>query len=155
MNREPAEPMLYFAYGSNMERHHMKRRCRSAKFVAAATLRDYELTFTGTSTVWGGGVADLAPAKGATVEGVLWEITEEDRTALDEYEGYPKVYVRRNVEVETRKGGKVEAFAYFMARPGTYKAPSRRYMQLLVSGAEEHGLSDGYVMRLEAVKTAG
>lgn len=131
----------------------MKRRCPSAKFVAAARLRDYELHFAGTSTMWGGGVADLKPAKGKIVEGVLWEIAEVDLKALDEYEGYPKVYVRKNVEVETLDERKVQAFAYFMVRPGTYKAPSRRYLQLLVSGAEEHGLSDEYVMRLEAIKT--
>jgi len=147
--------MFYFAYGSNMERHHMKRRCRSAKFVASATLRDYELNFTGTSSMWGGGVADLNPAKGKVVEGVLWEITEADLKGLDAYEGYPKVYVRRNVEVETPDGRKMEAFAYFMARPGLYKAPSRRYLRLLVSGAEEHGLSDKYIMSLEAIRTAG
>ncbi|MEE9221808.1 MAG: gamma-glutamylcyclotransferase [candidate division NC10 bacterium] len=33
--------------------------------------------------------------------------------------------------------------------------PSKRYMRLLVQGAEEHGLSDAYVMRLEAIKTSG
>jgi gamma-glutamylcyclotransferase len=133
----------------------MKRRCRLAKFVAAARLRDHELNFTGTSTMWGGGVADLNPVKGGVVEGVLWEISEADLKALDEYEGYPKVYVRRMVEVETGDGRKLEALAYFMARPGMYKAPSRRYMQLLVSGAEEHGLSEAYIMRLEAIRTAG
>jgi gamma-glutamylcyclotransferase (GGCT)/AIG2-like uncharacterized protein YtfP len=147
--------MLYFAYGSNMERHHMKQRCRSAKFVAAATLRDYELTFSGTSSMWGGGVADLNPAKGKVVEGVLWEITDADLKALDEYEGYPKVYVRRNVEVEAADGRKMQPFAYVMAKPGLYKAPSRRYLRLLISGAEEHGLSDEYVTRLEAIRTSG
>ncbi|MFQ5656656.1 MAG: gamma-glutamylcyclotransferase family protein [Candidatus Methylomirabilales bacterium] len=147
--------MLYFAYGSNMERHHMKRRCRSAKFVAAARLRDYELNFTGTSTMWGGGVADLKPVTGKVVEGVLWEIAEVDLKELDEYEGYPQVYVRKNVDVEAMDGRKMQAFAYFMVRPGMYKAPSRRYMRLLVSGAEEHGLSDEYVMRLEAIRTSG
>ena len=133
----------------------MKRRCRSAKFVAAVTLRDYELNFTGTSSMWGGGVADLNPAKGKVVEGVLWEITEADLKGLDEYEGYPKVYVRRNVELETPDGQKMQAFAYFMARPGLHKAPSRRYLRLLVSGAEEHGLSDGYITSLEAIRTSG
>ena len=105
--------------------------------------------------MWGGGVADLNPVKGKVVEGVLWEISETDLKALDEYEGYPKVYVRRNVEVDTFDGRKMQAFAYFMVRPGVYKAPSRRYMRLLVSGAEEHGLSDEYVIRLEAIRTSG
>ncbi|MGH7473881.1 MAG: gamma-glutamylcyclotransferase, partial [Candidatus Methylomirabilales bacterium] len=39
--------------------------------------------------------------------------------------------------------------------PGLYKAPSRRYLRLLVSGAEEHGLSDEYIMKLEAIRTSG
>jgi len=33
--------------------------------------------------------------------------------------------------------------------------PSRRYMEKLISGAEEHNLSDSYIAQLEAIKTLG
>ncbi|MFQ5803887.1 MAG: gamma-glutamylcyclotransferase family protein [Candidatus Methylomirabilales bacterium] len=147
--------MLYFAYGSNMERVWFKRRCPGGKFVSAAKLRDYDITFAQSSTMWGGGTADLKSALGRVVEGVLWEIGEQDLKTLDQYEGVPSEYIRKTLTVELKDGKPCEAFAYIVARPGGYRPPSKRYMRLLVQGAEEHDLSDGYVMRLEAIKTTG
>ncbi|MEE8282489.1 MAG: gamma-glutamylcyclotransferase family protein [candidate division NC10 bacterium] len=147
--------MLYFAYGSNMERFWFKKRCTGAKFVSAAKLRDYDITFVRSSTMWGGGTADLRPAPGGVVEGVLWEIGEPDLKVLDQYEGVPKDYIRKTVTVETKDGKAQQAHAYIVAQPEGYRPPSKRYMRLLIQGAEEHGLSDEYVMRLEAIKTSG
>ena len=147
--------MLYFAYGSNMERVWFKRLCPGGKFVSAAKLKDYDITFAHSSTMWGGGAADLKPSPGRVVEGVLWEIKEQDLKSLDQYEGVPVDYIRKTVTVERKDGKSCEAFAYFVARPGGYRSPSKRYVRLLVQGAEEHGLSDEYVMRLEAIKTSG
>ena len=146
--------MLYFAYGSNMARVHMKARCPSAKFVAAAKLRDYQLVFDMMARMGGGGVADVRPAKGHAVEGVLWDVAEAELPRLDEYEQCPQVYRRQPVEVEA--GGKVaKAFAYVGARPAGRCAPSMKYLRLLIQGAEEHDLSLPYVEYLDAIKTIG
>ena len=146
--------MVYFAYGSNMARLHMKAHCPSAKFVAAAKLKDHQLLFDMMARMWGGGVADIRPAKGQTVEGVLWDMAEADLPRLDEYEQCPQVYRRSAVEVEA--GGKlVKAFAYVGARPAGRCAPARRYLRLLIQGAEEHDLSLPYVDFLDAIKTIG
>lgn len=147
--------MLYFAYGTNMERFWFKKRCPKAKFVSAAVLRDHDVTFARSSSMWGGGTADLKPTPGAVVEGVLWEVSEQDLKALDQYEGVPSDYIRKTVTVETKDGKTHQAHIYFVAQPGGYRPPSKRYMRLLIQGAEEHGLSDEYVRRLEAIKTAG
>lgn len=144
--------MLYFAYGSNMERFQLKRLCPKAKFVAAAVLADYELTFSGNSPMWGGGIADIRERPGKSVEGVVWEISEVERTALDEYEGYPTLYLHKDIRVRNRAGKVITAFAYIMANPGREMAPSKRYKQLLISGAEEHGLSDEYIELLESIR---
>ena len=154
MNPEPTK-MLYFAYGSNMERFWFKKRCPRAKFVSAAKLRDHDLTFDRSSTVWGGGTADLKPTPGAVVEGVLWEIGEQDLKDLDQYEGVPKEYIRKTVPVEGKDGKTLQAAVYVVAQPGGYRPPSKKYIRLLIQGAEEHGLSDEYVMRLESIKTSG
>lgn len=146
--------MLYFAYGSNMARLHMKAHCPSAKFVAAAKLKDHQLVFDMMARVGGGGVADIRPAKGQAVEGVLWDIAETDLKQLDEYEQCPQVYRHENVEVEA-KGKTHKAFAYVGARPAGRCAPSRKYLRLLVQGAEEHDLSIPYVEFLESIKTIG
>lgn len=146
--------MLYFAYGSNMERVQLKRRCPKAKFVAAAVLPDHELIFSGNSRMWGGGIADIREAAGKKVEGVLWEISESERKALDEYEGYPDLYVHREIQVRTAASKVVTAFAYVMANPGREAPPSKPYKRLLISGAEEHGLSETYIAFLESIRPA-
>ncbi len=146
--------MLYFAYGSNMERVQLKRLCPKARFVAAAVLQDHGLVFSGGSRMWGGGVADIRDTPGKKVEGVVWEIAETQRKALDEYEGYPDLYVTKEVQVETTAGKVLTAFAYVMARPGREMPPSRPYKRLLISGAEEHGLSEDYIAFLESIRPA-
>jgi len=146
--------MLYFAYGCTMERVQMKRICPGAKFVAAGRLRDHELAFTRMSPFFGGGVGDLRPAPGKVVEGVLWEIEAKDVKALDDCEDTPRSYSRREVVVETSEGKSVTAFTYCAVPTGEY-TPSRRYMKLVISGAEEHDLSLRYVEYLESIKTRG
>ncbi len=145
--------MLYFAYGSNMHPGQMRKRCPGCVFVAAARLRDHRLGFSRLWAAWGGGgVADIQPTPGSVVEGVVWEITEAHREALDEYEEYPMAYTRKDVVVETFDGGTLRAFAY-VARPGGTYRPSRRYHRQIVEGARAHGLSPGYVGFLEAIPT--
>lgn len=146
--------MLYFAYGSNMERVQMKRRCPKARFVAAAVLPDHELVFSGTPRMWGGGIADIRRVPGKKVEGVVWEIGEAERKVLDEYEGYPDLYVSKEVQVRTAAGKVLTAFAYVMANPGREMPPSKPYKRLLISGAEEHGLSEEYVAFLESIRSS-
>lgn len=144
--------MLYFAYGSNMERVQMKRLCPKARFVAAAVLPDHELVFSGSSRMWGGGIANIRDVPGKKVEGVVWEISEAERKVLDEYEGYPDLYVSKEVQVLATSGKVLTAFAYVMANPSREMPPSKPYKRLLISGAEEHGLSEAYVAFLESIR---
>jgi len=147
-----SEAVLYFAYGSNMHPGQMRLRCPGCTFVAAARLLDHRLVFTRPWAAWDGGVADLQPSPGGMIEGVLWEITEAHRDALDEYEEYPAAYTRKDVVVETFAGKALTALAYFARPMGTYR-PGRRYLQSLVDGARAHGLSAGYVASLAAIPT--
>ena len=145
--------MLYFAYGSNMHPGQMQKRCPGGVFVAAARLRHHRLMFTRPWAAWGGGgVADIQPEAGSHVEGVVWDITEVHRDALDEYEEYPTAYTRKDVVVETFDGKTLAAFAYHARPMGSYR-PRRRYLQQLIDGARAHGLTPGYVASLEAIST--
>jgi len=146
--------MLYFAYGSNMERVHLKRRCPRARFVAAAVLDDHELVFCGSARMWGGGIATVRETAGKRVEGVLWEISDAELKALDDYEGYPELYIRKEVQVRTAAGKTVTAFTYVMPNPGREAPPSKPYKRLMISGAEEHGLSEAYIAFLESIRPA-
>ena len=145
--------MFYFAYGSNMHPGQMQQRCPGCSFVASARLRDHRLAFSRPWAEWdGAGVADIQPSPESIVEGVVWEITEAHREALDEYEEYPTAYTRKDVVVETFEGKTLTAFAYLAKPMGSYR-PGRRYLQSLIDGARAHGLSPGYVAWLEAIPT--
>ena len=58
--------------------------------MGVACLRGYQLAFTRYSSTWGGGVADIIPAVGSEVWGLVYGLTDENLEALDVYEGYPR-----------------------------------------------------------------
>jgi gamma-glutamylcyclotransferase (GGCT)/AIG2-like uncharacterized protein YtfP len=122
---------LYVAYGSNMNLEQMKYRCPRAKVIGNGTLKDYKLAFRGKYK----GVANIEPCKGREVPIVLWEITEQCEAALDKYEGYPNLYIKKDVEVIT--GDKAaKAMVYVMKDEYTNKpaAPTEYYFNVIAKG---------------------
>jgi gamma-glutamylcyclotransferase (GGCT)/AIG2-like uncharacterized protein YtfP len=144
---------LYFAYGSNMNRAQMVRRCPQSRSVSRAVLDGFSLEFPRVCDEWGGGVAGIEPDEQATVEGVLWQISADDLASLDGYEGIDEgEYTRCRVNVTQPDGGSVEAWTYLaVAQAGAPFAPPPRYVQTMVTGAREHGLSPQWVARLESM----
>lgn len=98
---------LYAAYGSNMNISQMKKRCPAAERICIGTLKDYQLEFRG------GGVATIIPEPGSEVPIVLWNITQKCEKVLDIYEGYPRVYIKKEISVHVNDT-KYNAIAYIM-----------------------------------------
>ena len=67
---------LYFAYGSNLNRAAMARRCPGARAIGQATLEGYKF-FVGVDG-WG----SVKRSAGDAVHGVLWRLTPRDIAAL-------------------------------------------------------------------------
>jgi hypothetical protein len=66
---------MYFAYGSNLNRKQMLRRCPTAKPVCAYRLLDWRLEFHG--------YADIVPCPDSYVDGALYEIgLSDERTPV-------------------------------------------------------------------------
>lgn len=144
--------MRYFAYGSNMDPVQMRERAPGSRALGAARLVGWRLTFTRDSPGWGGGVGHIEPDSGDEVWGVLWDVTEGDLKALDDYEGVDVgAYVRDRLAVE-HDGEYLEAIVY-LAVPRGFKPPSKRYIAALVRGAEAHALPDDYIERLRALSS--
>lgn len=122
---------LYAAYGSNMNLLQMQKRCPEAEKLCVGVLKDYQLEFRG------GGVATIIPEKGSEVPIVLWNITQGCEKVLDIYEGYPRLYIKKEIPV-IANGMKYTAMAYVMT--GEYAKrvlpPSREY---------HNAIEDGYV----------
>ena len=129
---------IYAAYGSNMNLTQMSLRCPQAKVCGKGELKGYRLTFRGGS---GGGVANVEMRRGRSVPIVLWWITPECEKALDRYEGFPHLYEKKLVEVET-PDGPVIAMIYVMAE--RYERmpshPSGYYFGIIRQGYYDNGI---------------
>lgn len=140
----------YFAYGSNMGLTALSARCPSARQLGVARVEGFRLGFTRRSERRGGGVADLVPAPGRVVWGVLFDVGDE-LELLDGYEGVPTAYQRELWKVTTPEGAIVEAWVYVVLQKAAETLPSREYWELLLEGAREAGLSDEYVAEIERI----
>jgi gamma-glutamylcyclotransferase (GGCT)/AIG2-like uncharacterized protein YtfP len=131
---------LYFAYGANMERAAMRRRCGAAVPLGAAMLRGWRYVIAQ-------GYGSIAPAAGACVFGVLWRLTPRDLAALNAFESLDSgLYRRAMVTVET--GGKRVRAVVYVGRQGGRPRPMPGYQQRLVAAAEDWRLPPRYIAEL-------
>ncbi|MBP3887586.1 MAG: gamma-glutamylcyclotransferase [Cellulosilyticum sp.] len=128
---------IYAAYGSNMNLEQMSVRCPNAKVIGTGTLKDYHLTFRGRYK----GVANIEPCKGKEVPVVLWEITGDCESALDMYEGYPRLYEKKEIKVKMKDKMK-KAMAYIMTDDYTNMPakPTEYYYQVIATGYVDNEL---------------
>jgi gamma-glutamylcyclotransferase (GGCT)/AIG2-like uncharacterized protein YtfP len=140
--------LMYFAYGANLDMKNMFYRCPEARAICPACLRDYKLEFRANSS--GAGFATITPEQGKIVPGGLWSITRADLEALDHFEGYPRLYDRKQVIVETPAGKKIKALAYIMTPGHQIAMPSNFYIKVLYRGYMDFGLDQAYL--LQAIK---
>ncbi len=110
--------VLYFAYGSNLDDAQMRERCANARVLGRATLPNYALVFGGFSHRWGGAVASVVRAKGACVEGLLYELGNVDLRELDRFEGHPFAYERVIRWVRDESGGRRRVMTYLQPEDG-------------------------------------
>ena len=110
----------YIAYGSNLNREQMAKRCPDAKVIGSGMLKDYELLFRGYTDA---AVATVEPKEGENVPVLIWEISPRDEVNLDRYEGYPRLYGKQMLEVEV-EGGCEKMMAYIMKDGPTMGIPS-------------------------------
>jgi gamma-glutamylcyclotransferase len=143
----------YFAYGSNMNRAQMLSRARSILEEVPARVENYEMVFN--KKVRGGsGSANIQPAPGKTVHGVLYKIQESAYRSLDRYEGVPVHYRRIEVTVTLPEGRKIGAQAYIAAKVEKGLRPALHYLQGILDGAAQHGLPAEYIGEIKAAAGA-
>ena len=131
---------LYFAYGANMERGAMRRRCPGAVALGPALLRGWRYVIVD-------GYGSVAPASGSCVFGVLWRLTPRDLAALNAFESLDSGLYRRvtlSVELGQRR---VRALVYIGRRRGS-RRPRPGYQERLVAAAQEWRLPKRYVAEL-------
>ena len=79
--------MLYFAYGSNLNWHQMKKeRCPGSKYIQPYILKGYKLIFSQRNPNNKYGHANIEKNKNYYVQGAIWQLSKEHEKTLDEYE---------------------------------------------------------------------
>ena len=132
----------YIAYGSNLNLNQMAGRCPTAKVVGKGEIKDYELLFRGYD---GSAVATVEPRKGASVPVLIWEIGPDDEGRLDVYEGYPRLYGKTNLEVQTENGCE-SIMAYTMNDRYHIGMPSDIYLETIRKGYQDAGFDTAVLM---------
>ena len=111
---------LYFAYGSNINRAAMARRCPGARAIGQARLAGYKF-FVGIDG-WG----SVKPQPGRSVHGVLWRLTPRDIAALHAYELlHQGLYDVRHLPVRSARAPRGHDLP--VAPPRARKTESRLY----------------------------
>jgi gamma-glutamylcyclotransferase len=144
-----SRPVLYFAYGANMNRAQMKSRAGNILEERNAQLPNYELRFN--KKVRGGsGGANVQPAQGKTVYGVLYKIDENAFRSMDRYEGVPEHYRRIEVRVTPDGGPPVGAQVYIAARVEKGLRAAPHDLNAILEGAGEHSFPEDYLGEIKA-----
>lgn len=135
---------IHFAYGANMVRTAMARRCPTAAVLGPAVLADHRFAIVR------GGYGTVLPARGARVWGVLWRLGRGDEDALDRFEEVADGLYRRERRVVCAAGRRVPALVYVATsvEPGHARAA---YLAAIVAAAQSFGLPADYVAALEAI----
>ena len=81
-----------------------------------------------------------APKKGATVPVAVWEVKQGDEANLDIYEGAPRFYYKKDMQIKCRyrKSGKtrtISAFVYIMHEDRQLGTPSAYYVNTCLDGS--------------------
>ena len=139
----------YIAYGSNLHRDQMRRRCPGAKVIGTSVLDGYRLMFKGSGT---GAYLTIEPRAGRKVPVAVYLVTEEDEKALDRYEGYPRFYYKEEMTITvegicTGKKSKKKAFVYIMDESRDYGLPSRLYLDICSEGYRHYGFDTRHLWR--------
>jgi gamma-glutamylcyclotransferase (GGCT)/AIG2-like uncharacterized protein YtfP len=129
---------LHFAYGSNMSRALMGRRCPGAHALGPARLDGWRFC------IMREGYASIIPAPGGAVHGVVWRLSPRDLAALNAYESLHRgLYLRRVLPVSI--GPRPRAALAYVAPGRAPGRPQPGYQELLVAAAREWCLPPDYV----------
>lgn len=142
----PAE-VLYAAYGSNLDPGQMAGRCPHSPLRSTGWLTGWRLTFGGDG--WSGALPTLVEDPGGQVFVALYDVTETDAEALDEWESASSgLYRRIRIRVQVMDGD-LAAWVYIL-NDFEGGLPGARTLGILADAAEVAGAPADYVAELRS-----
>ena len=128
---------LYFAYGSNMERAAMQKRCPRSHPLGPARLMRHRFF------ICADGYASVARDPRGVVWGLLWDLALADVAPLDRYESIATGLYRKTVQPVLTAAGPRRAVIY-VARATAPGAPKPDYMEGVLAAAADAGLPEAF-----------
>jgi len=127
----------------------MARRCPHSPRAGTGWLNGWRLTFGGEDLGWEGALATVAEDKDARVFVVLYEVSDTDEEALDQWDGATLGYYSKLRVRVTTLDGDVLAWLYVL---NDYEGglPSASYIGIMADAAEAAGAPEEYVAGLRA-----
>ena len=145
--------MYYFAYGSNMNWQQMQRRCPSSQVICVARLPDYRFGITRHSRLRDCGTANIYPARGEEIWGIIYEVSDAELTVLDSFEDGYRREILSFYPIEEGKQP-LDALVYVADIEQNVPRPNAEYRRLILEGAKHWKLPESYVALLEVIQVA-
>ena len=134
----------YIAYGSNMCRVQMAKRCPAARLLGVAALPGRRFLINRQ------GFATLVSAPAERAYGLIWALNAEDERSLDGYEGVADGDYRKEVVILAEHG---EALIY-IAADATPGKPLPGYLEGILAAAAAAALPLAYQAELARWRAA-
>lgn len=138
---------MYFAYGSNLNKEQMAKRCPGAVPIGPATLKGYNLVFNYYASI------DETKDGRNVVHGGLWYINKIHEAKLDKYEGVSNNLYHKKQVVVCLNGYEVPALTYIMGdRPNLKdEYPNLHYLDVCLEGYRDFGLDMKYLRKIRKI----
>ncbi|MCH8076716.1 MAG: gamma-glutamylcyclotransferase [SAR324 cluster bacterium] len=157
LSGHPEDLIWYFAFGANMhDSAFRERRGMRPLDWRPGKMSGYRLRFNLEGRPRGKAApANISPAPGDEVWGVLYRITRAELVRLDQSEGVPgRRYRRLWAEAVPEQGEPLREVTYIADGDERDGDPSLRYITLPREGARAHGLPEHYLRILDQVRPA-
>ena len=130
--------ILYAAYGSNLNKAQMQKRCPKSKPFGVIVLDEFRLVFKG--------VADMEKKKSYKTFLGIYKISQECEVALDGYEEFPNIY--KKYYFNYVMNGKKHKFMYYaMNKSFDYAIPSKKYFNVIKQGFNDWGFDTNNLIK--------
>lgn len=126
-----------------MSQQRLQQRVGNVASLGLAKLDQYRFVFNKRGSD-GTGKANVIADANASVEGVVYRMTDAQLDKLDRFEGSPKHYLRKKIHIKHPQKGLIQAITY-LAHPEQTAShsikPSQEYLNHILLGAKENNLS--------------
>lgn len=148
--------LLYFAYGSNMSEKRMIGRGLTPISKQVGVLENYKFIINKKSYKNPNiGFANVMLSEKDKVEGILYEVSENDIKKLDKFEGFPKHYRKELLTITLINGDLKQAIVYIANSNWVSKTElksTKEYKNYILEGINY--ISNNYYLFLnENIKT--